>query len=182
MIKVPKKIIVDIDGNETKPLEFPSSLFWWDPYRRSHLIRVETVKRRIPSGDYAIRGYERLCLVERKGSSSELVTNLFTQDRYRFTQAWTRFVKATKHPILLLDMPLTMKRNEYCREPDQVLDALFGLVAVDGVHIVWMPPCSNPKRTGDRLLRLMWQCIYYQQMKRSKPRGKAKAKEEGAKS
>lgn len=157
----PKKITVLIDRQEQRPLEFPGSLRWWSPGRKCHLMLVvPRYKVHLRTGDYAISGYEKVTLAERKGAWSELVTNLFTDDRPRFIAAFDRLADECRHPVLLLDMPTAVRPNEFCRCPDQVIDGICAEAIRRGITILWSPPSKNPTRTGELLLRWMWQAVY----------------------
>lgn len=160
----PHQVTVLIDERERKPLEFPKSLWWWSPARHEHLLRVRTVVKRLRTGDYAIRGYRDVVLVERKGSLSELAKNLFTRDVSRFRAALDRLQRECRHPTLLLDMSAQLRASRYARNPDQIIDGITREAIQRGLHLLWLPPTSRGTRTGELVLRWMWQCIYLEKL------------------
>jgi len=177
--KFPGRITVLVDRREQKPIEFPPVFTWWSPGNRSHLMRVQVVggpgsKLTLPTGDYAIRGYEREVLVERKGCWSELCKNLFTNDSSRFKAALTRLKNETACPVLLLDMPLRTRASQWVREPDQVLDGIFREARRRELDVLWLPPSRTPRAHGERLLRYMWQAIYEHKFRYKPPRARTK--------
>lgn len=159
--RLPAHITMWVDTEEKKgPLEFTPTLRWWSPDRVCHLLHVETARRRLRTGDYAISGYEHVTLCERKGSFSELTKNLFTADRGRFIRAFDRLADECLYPVLLLDMPRTCRTGRYVRNPEQVVDMIMREAILRHISVVWVPPSTQATRAGDLLLRYMWQCIW----------------------
>jgi len=116
--------------------------------------------QRIRTGDYALKGYEKITLCERKGAWTEICSNLFTADRPRFIAAFDRLAVETKHPILLLDLPVRTRGNKYARNPEQLLDGIFYEATKRGISVLVVPPSTQRYRAGEWLFRLMWQYIY----------------------
>jgi hypothetical protein len=127
--------------------------------------KIVVSKKRIPAGDYCFKGYSSDCLVERKGSTSEIWKNLFSKDRVRFHKAWKKFVESTAHPVLLLDMPVAgsfIPHPEYSPAPRKAFDFLLRKAARDGVTVLWLPTASSvagARRCGEIVLRTMWNYV-----------------------
>jgi hypothetical protein len=95
--------IILVDSREKQPLEFPETVKWYDEYRKPHLEKLTVRKAALKQGDYALEGHEKLMLVERKGSPSELWQNLLTKDHRRARASLTRLAQSCKIPVLMLD-------------------------------------------------------------------------------
>ena len=74
------ELTILVDSREKKPLPFPEHL----PLLRSDLpalsrssrtYRLRTESLTMATGDYALKGYEKQCLIERKGSLQEVAGN-----------------------------------------------------------------------------------------------------------
>jgi hypothetical protein len=98
-------LTVKIDTREKIKLVFPKRIHIFKNIksRTPELVEIKTQLVTLPQGDYTIAGYESLVGIERKGSVTEVMTNLMSTDRIRALSAYGRFAKAVKHPILLLD-------------------------------------------------------------------------------
>ena len=64
-----------------------------------------TIERKIDYGDYSIEGMESFAVVERKGSASELITNLFSKDKERFIRELENLSKI-KHAWIICEFTL----------------------------------------------------------------------------
>ncbi len=134
----PKSLTILVDSREQRPLPIPASTPKprdsknYRPFAGRVLIKTKPAC--MEHGDYAIKGFEHACLVERKGSLEEIWANLFTGDWARQQKAFRGMVAVTKNPILLLDFPWT--DSIYSRggrgkiDPDIVWSRLAG-VAID---------------------------------------------------
>jgi hypothetical protein len=161
---LPKILTVLIDTREQNPLVFPSTLTWYNGNTR-HLFTVRTASSKLPTGDYALAGFEDSSLCERKGSMGELRTNLLTKDRARWEGCIYRLTKECVFPWILLDIPQSERRRvtEYVPEPDKVLDALLLNVTTWGVPVYWVEPGKTPltaRHTGEFVVRKLWAGVY----------------------
>ena len=129
--------------------------------QRGTLYRVEIDdSQRLYAGDYALAGYEHICLIERKFGGNELCKNLLTADFRRFTRALDKLVESCKHPYLLLDCsPSELHRKtKYNPDPERTLDLLWqtvhnyklGLIYSGGRQVK-----SVRRKVGEQVLRLM---------------------------
>lgn len=164
--QAPRSLTICIDGNEQNDLQFPESLVLnWKG--QSALIEVKKRKFRFDTGDYYLEGYKEVCIAERKGSLSELHTNLFTADETRFRKAVRRLVGACAVPILWLDIPHAglWTPTDYVDDPAEVVDKLLRTVREFGLTFFWVPPATtekHAKRNGELLIRTMWSVIQSQ--------------------
>jgi len=155
------KVVVTIDRNEKKPLRFPSTLRWF-PTRASRgqtlLIRQE--RRVLPAGDYALKGHEERCIIERKGSLKELAQNVLSDDWRRAYAAFQRLSDATANPYLMLECTAAELRNQgpWVQQPERVVDALMALTEKLRFRLLLVGSVKDikQKRTvGELMLRLM---------------------------
>jgi hypothetical protein len=157
---VPKTVTVIWDSNEQYPILFPETILWHSERgSKGKIIRVLKKKKRLLTGDYCLEGYEKGCVIERKGSLDELHKNLLTKDYKRFMKAFGRLVEC-ELPILLLDLsPLEMFRPTYhTPNPAQVFDALVQLLVKTRVSLWYAGHCKtdNARRIlGGQLVHLM---------------------------
>ena len=119
-------------------------------------------------GDYAIRGFEDRCIVERKGSIRELAANMLGDDWSRAQDAFKRLADATAHPYLMVECtPADLKtRSRWVQEPERVMDALAALIEKLDLRLILCGKVqtANQKRTvGDLVLRLMLAHAYQQE-------------------
>jgi len=155
-----RKLEVLVDAREQRPLPLPARFIWhstrWDRPGTAHQFRVIPIVGTLAWGDYCLKGFERGCVVERKGSLEEVQQNLMSKDRPRFLKALTRLVDNCAYPILLLDF--SIRRSQFVPEPDRVLDELYRTCAAYGVHPVRFAGASVRGRlqSGSQMVRLLW--------------------------
>jgi len=101
---VPSKITILSDTREKYPLLFPVHIRISGSTGAVKVVRVEVEQSVMPIGDYAIKGKEHLCTVERKGSARELAGNFLSMDRRRALNAFKRLKAHCEHPFVLLDI------------------------------------------------------------------------------
>lgn len=158
---VPKSITVIVDTREQRPLLFPDTFEWFSSRSstgRTIIVHIE--KKCMKTGDYALKGFEDLVLIERKGSVQEIHNNLFTDDRKRSDSSFERLAKCTTHPYLLLDMsPAAMwKPTKYTVSPQQLFDELMSLTTRLGIQVWYAGQCKVHKSRrilGEQMIRLM---------------------------
>jgi ERCC4-type nuclease len=154
-----------IDTREKKPLIFPANLRVLSPNASPHLcktnlLRVHTKKEKLDTGDYLLRGYETVTMIERKGSLREVATNCLNQrDRKRFVACLERMKDACAEPILLLEgTPLeSLRKTKHVLEPGAAIDALMRLLTEYGIKLLLLPTASSAQRraTGEWAARLL---------------------------
>lgn len=121
---------------------------------------VRTKRVTLPAGDYALEGYERGCLVERKASIDELANNLLSDDYARANAAFERFAEASDNPYLLIECtPSEIRREtQWTKQPERISDALMSLVQRLSLRLLLCGSCKTAKQkrvVGELILRLM---------------------------
>lgn len=155
------------DSREKVPLLFPNSISLlpptWNiqqsPSSRQALLTVEKIT--LTTGDYALKGFESVCLVERKGAVSEVCKNCLTREgRRKFASACQRLSLACSFPVLLLegDIPSYCDADPRTQTPPGAgLDALLRMVADYGLHLLTIPRTTSAGRytVGEWVARLL---------------------------
>lgn len=160
-----RRVIIEVDAREQEPLLFPDHLVWArEPYRRE-IIRLETVRRELPYGDYRLARYPRKGVIERKAGLDELAHNLLTADRERFHRAWARFVTGCEHPILLLEGSFALDKLHAptkCMTSEDVRSAVCRLMLeVPRLIVLWSGrhrSVAARTRLGAEAVRLLLTC------------------------
>lgn len=164
-----RKIVVEIDDREKNPLLFPEQTVWSpEPCKTRELLQIETKRVTLDAGDYRLADYPESCVIERKGSLDELAQNLLTKDRTRFANAFIRFVKACRHPVLVVEAPASCERlkGDYQKivVPD-VLGSLHKVMAgVPKLTTYWVGSSNSPTTraaVGSHMVRLMMAFAQY---------------------
>jgi len=151
---VQNELTILVDSREKKPLPFPEHL----PSLRSDVpalsrssrtFRLKTEKRTLVTGDYALKGYEVACLIERKGSLAEVAGNCLTADgRRKFTAAMDRLKDACFYPYLLLEGNLldTLNPTKDLPDPWNAIDSLHRILLERKVGLILLPNTSMSAR------------------------------------
>lgn len=148
-----------IDTREQTPLSFPTHLPLLDPNRPpssriSLTIRVGGRSQKLDAGDYALAGYEKVCLVERKGSIRELAKNCLTADRTRFVAALDRLRASCLYPYLLVEGSLAeMAQDGSVPDWWTAFDSLQRLLLERNIGLLLMPNKGTIQR------RLIGECV-----------------------
>lgn len=148
-----REFVLLIDEREKKPLPIPDFISVWDRSSTwenpsTTRVRIHKVSTRLKTADYALSGYEKTCLIERKGSLTELHGNLMTTDgRRRFLAELQRLRTETADPILLLEgSPHTLKAVAPPVNPDIVRDQLLTVLHEYGIGFHMLPTESPTAR------------------------------------
>lgn len=161
MSGIPRRLTVLIDKREKLPITFPASLkFWPDRGLRPVFVPVSTKKVTMKAGDYALKGFEDTCLIERKGSVRELHNNLLTKDWARCQRAFNKLYLATTHPCLLLEIPTSdfLRVTKEVPNPERVFDILTRVVRKYGFQLWFAGNCKHPRTRralGEQMIRVM---------------------------
>ena len=121
-------------------------------------IRLHVVRSKLDTGDYALRGYERLCLIERKGSIREVAQNCLTGDRLRVGRAFGRLRSECRMPVLLLEGTMSsLLKCRYTKKPYAALDALLRLIAEYDLRLLMLSTSTVGMRQqmGELVARLL---------------------------
>lgn len=116
----------------------------------------------MPTGDYALKGYEYACIIERKGAMTELSANLCSKDYKRSHAALLRLSEETEHPYLMLEeTPAGMLPSHYPSArptPDRVCDAFLREVCSLKLSLIFVGRARSPgnrRKLGHFMLKIM---------------------------
>lgn len=166
MFKPPKKLVLEIDKDEKKPARFPELMRWQWPLGKFHLTRIISEEASLTTGDYAIRGYHTVTLVERKGSFRELLDCFHRQSQKRFLGQHGQIARLleVQRPWLLIDIPpAAMYDTRVMRAPECLIDDVLQLQLRNpklGVH--WFSGGTGKDGrllVGEFILRLLWSAV-----------------------
>lgn len=149
------------DSRERTPLRFPAHIKVH--LRRSKtptLIKITTEVDTLPAGDYTIKGFDNVVLIETKRSARELHDNLLTADYRRASCALERLATTTKKPIFVCEFGQADLLS--FGDSSQCSDALVWAVANYGLSVWFTGPRSGSdarRRTAEVVLRLMIACV-----------------------
>lgn len=166
----PQTVTIVRDTNEKGIVKFPQTILWYGNGTPSgQCIRILVTEEPLNeatgrAGDYAIKGHERLAAIERKSSKEELVTNLFTKDRWRFDRAIARLAEIRRGAILL-DMPADEfdRPSDFAKIPTSALDGITAVALKWSLDLIWFPRRGgrgSEYRTGDLIARWLIGAVY----------------------
>lgn len=139
---LPRELTVLVDNREKYPVLFPKTLVCWELGKR-HMINITAKIAKLDAGDYLLEGYETLCIIERKGSASEVITNLFTKDQTRQAKSFAKLKNACDHPTIMLEMTPAQLATKSKHMPDVdgsiLLSKLMAVIALNKFHLLWLP-------------------------------------------
>lgn len=156
------RLTVVQDSREKHPLQFPDNVKVH--LRRSKtptLIKITTEVDTLPTGDYTLKGFDHVVLIETKRSARELHDNLLTADYRRASHAFER-LQSAKHPFLVCEFGQSELLEETAFGGQAVADALAFIVAEHGLSLWFTGPRSGSlarRRTAELILRLMVACV-----------------------
>jgi len=164
-----RNVVVEVDCREQNPVSFPATLVWTPKRGSREVVRIKTVSKRLPYGDYRLAQYPKCCVVERKAGVDELAANLLSRnDRVRFSHAWAKFSTGCDYPVLLLDSSLHQTGSfkydggNRVATPEDAMSAFWRLVVdCPRLTVIWAGTHRVPKRRtqlGAELVRLMLAC------------------------
>jgi len=150
-----KTLTVLVDTREQRPLMFPATLSLF-----GRPTALQSKRRKLATGDYALVGAEQIALIERKAGVRELQKNLLTRDKRRTRRALDRLAAEAKYPILLLESNVQslLLPTKHVPEPGPVLQHLFNECAQRGIAVVLVGECKFPTKrrlVGELAVRLM---------------------------
>lgn len=164
-MKTPKELTVLIDRREKRPLLFPPGFWWVQPGNGTHYIRIQTKIKTLPTGDYVLDKYESISALERKGSWSEIHTNVNTKDMRRFNRCLDRLIESVLYPWILLDFPIVQGKRVSGIDRTQewnAHDKLTRMCMQKNIPIFWWPCKTQNIRieTGTAVVRRLWTITY----------------------
>lgn len=158
---LPRSLIIWIDTREKKPLLFPETLKVTYLDGSCHTHALATRKKELVAGDYALQGYEDVCLVERKSGIHELWQNTSNDDKSRFVAAWNRMVANCKYPYLVVEQTVSdlLAPHQYVRDPGNVVDQILALTIDPTIPILSVRSGSpiQKRQSGELVARLLVQ-------------------------
>ncbi len=168
--KIPAEITILEDTREQFPLLFPSIIQIGHPeltYKKIPIV-VKHERVKLDCGDYMLKEYPRVCIVERKASQLEIYKNLNeSHDRIRQAKAFRKLVASCEHPVLLVEAsPQELfKDDPHIKHPELVAHRLSLAIAKYGFHVIFLPwksRCAATRRkAGQLLLHLMMGYVLY---------------------
>lgn len=154
------EVILIVDTREHNPLLFPKII------RVAGQGRILTTRREaLACGDYALSAARTGAVIERKGSASELITNMLDPlDNARQLRSFDKLA-ACAYPILLLEQTpsalLTYNTHDPALkggDPALAFDRLLEAVMSRGIHLLLVGSCNTPDRrirVGELVARIL---------------------------
>jgi len=165
---IPNIVTVQIDTREQIPMLFPSMIQIGHPELtyRNILVAVQVEKIKLPFGDYRLKEYPKICVVERKASQLEIFKNINdSHDRIRQAKAFRKLATGCKYPYLLVEASPgeLLSDNPHVKQPELICHRLAIAIAkykFQALFIPWKSRNSNIRRkVGTFLLHLMLGCV-----------------------
>jgi ERCC4-type nuclease len=162
--KIPDEITVLVDTREQIPILFPDSLQIPHPEIPYKQITVFVKQRKIKldCGDYALQGYQNVCVIERKASQMELWKNLFNpRDKARQAKSFRKLKSSCEFPYILIETSPAelLSNNPKIKCPELVCARLGMAIAKYGLHAIFVPWRSRSsdvrRKLGTLALHLM---------------------------
>lgn len=157
MKRLPPKLTIDIDTREKNPLRFPASVCVLDG-SDWRTLPVSTHRVTLSFGDYRLSEYPHLLVAERKGSVSELASNLLTDDYARTRRSLERLALGCHYPFILLEENTRSFLSDSTANPDHLLQRLGEALCTHGLHFLLIGSLQTPSarlNAGRFLLNLM---------------------------
>lgn len=152
-IPCPFKIIVDT--REQKPWKFEGLTKRVRGEDRP--IEVETVRRKLESGDYSIEGMENQIAIERK-SASDLISTVF-HGRDRFVRELERLSQLKWAAVVVegeWESTLQKCARETKANPVSLDSSIIAWQLRYSVHFVWRPQRWMAEKTAFKILDRYW--------------------------
>lgn len=165
--KIPNVITVQIDTREQVPMLFPNMIMIGHPELtfKSLPVAVKQEKTKLDFGDYRLKEYPNLCVIERKASQLEIYKNMNESlDRIRQAKAFRRLSTGCKFPYLMVEASAgeLLSSNARVKQPELVCHRLALAIAKYNLRLLFIPWKSrNPdtrRKVGTLMLHLMLGC------------------------
>ena len=181
----PKGVTLLIDTREKRPLLFPERVLYYDRDKKPHLVRVDTARLSLRTGDYALEGYADRALVERKGSVRELCDNLLTGDRRRALSSLHRLAFGGTKSALLIEAKLSdfHPADPQLTGPPQALCELLRLASDYHIDLFFCGPlraASTRRKLGTTVACWLIANVFDPPQPRGDPHAPSKEEEEHA--
>lgn len=164
---IPNLVTVQIDSREQIPLLFPDIIQVGDPELtyNSLPVAVKVEKVKLDFGDYRLKEYPDICVVERKASQLELYKNLNeSHDRIRQAKAFRKLTSGCKYPYIMVEATPgeLLSTNQRVKKPELVCHRLALAIAKYDLRLLFIPWKSRNsdtrRKVGTLLLHLMLGC------------------------
>lgn len=155
----PRSITIWWDDREKNLLSFPDYILYYGVGGAESLVRLVLEKKRLPVGDYAIKGRAHIaCLEAKKMGIVEVYQNTCTPDQWRFRRALRALSDQTANPLVLVTMsPQDVNvPTGRCPTPTKAWDRFVKLCTAYGVAYMIVPPPAHKKAAvalGDMVAR-----------------------------
>ena len=159
-------LTVQVDTREHYPLLFPANIRIEDPDtpRKQILIPITTERIKLDAGDYRLKEFPDVCIIERKASLLEINKNLMNPaDSVRQCKAFAKLRDSCIYPVLLMEMaPWEIAGHSAKRtvlDPDIVMYRLTKAAAYYNLQLFWAgrtTSTNNRRYLGQVLLYLMY--------------------------
>lgn len=150
-----KKPVLLIDTREKKPWNYEDD----EDFSEVRFQKLE-------QGDYALEGFEDICVIERKANGDELLTNFFSGKERIYAEM--ERLQPCRCPVIVIEQTLEevfnpesyyinkKKRNKQSKymPPAVVIDNLMDIMAIYGVHVIFGG--DDAQRIAKRVLLRTW--------------------------
>lgn len=169
--KIPNKITIQIDTREQIPMLFPAMIMVGHPELTYKSLPIAVIAEHISLdfGDYRLKEYPKLCVVERKASQLEIFKNMNeSHDRIRQAKAFRKLAAGCKHPYIFVEAsPAELLSNKgMVKQPELVVHRLALAIAKYDLRLLFIPWKSRSpdtrRKIGTMLLHLMLGCALQQ--------------------
>jgi len=165
--KIPNVITIQVDTREQIPLLFPAMIQIGDPELTYNMLPIAVKEERIvlPFGDYRLKEYPDLCIIERKASQLEIFKNMTeSHDRIRQAKAFRKLSTGCKYPYILVEASPAelLSHNPKVKQPELVTHRLALAIAKYGLQALFIPWKSRSsdvrRKVGTLMLHIMLAC------------------------
>ena len=162
--KIPNVVTVQIDTREQVPMLFPSMIQVGHPeitYLMLPIaVQVENVK--LDFGDYRLKEYPDVAVIERKASQLELYKNLNeSHDRIRQARAFRKLTSGCRYPYLMVEASPgeLLSSNNRVKQPELIVHRLSLAIAKYDLRLLFIPwKARSPevrRKAGTMLVHLL---------------------------
>jgi hypothetical protein len=148
-----KTFTILVDKRENTPFVVPTHLDVLKEDEESRTtVRINIEEKTLKTGDYALKGFEDVCLVERKNSLEELFGNYSPGDVARWEACLDRLADSCRYPVVAVEWnPMRVRQPVRPRQCPpvpacRVLDRLLRDVTMKGISLCYLPGGSMMSR------------------------------------
>lgn len=165
---IPNVITIQIDTREQIPILFPAMVQIGHPELtfKNIPIAVKVERTKLDFGDYRIKEYPTICVVERKASQLEIYKNMNDSlDRIRQAKSFRKLASGCKYPYLLVEASAAelLATNPRVKQPELICHRLALAIAKYKFQLMFIPwKARSPvvrRKVGTLMIHLMLGCI-----------------------